>query len=65
MKAKYQVIKIEKGYIGVHNFENLKTTTKMFSILVEEAIREKEIGIDIIQAIYATENGIIICDWTI
>ena len=61
MKAKYQVIKIEKDYIGVHNFESLKPATEMFSIFVEEMEREKDT--DITQAVYVNENGIIICDW--
>ena len=63
MEAKYQVIKIEKNYIGVHNFENLKTATELFSIFVEETQIEKEADIDITQAIYITKNKTIICDW--
>ena len=60
---KYQVIKIEKNYIGVHNFESLKPAEDMFVIFEEEAIREKEMGFEITQEIYLTENGRIIVSW--
>lgn len=57
----FQVIKIEKNYIGVHNFENWKTASKLFEIFVEEAKREEEI--DITKAIYLTDNGRIDMSW--
>lgn len=63
MKEKYQVIKIEKGYIGVHNYEDLETATKMLYIFAEDAIKDEEAGRDIIEAIYLTENGRIIASY--
>ena len=60
---KYQVIKIEKNYVGVYDFENLLPAAQMFDIFVEEAKREEEL--DITQKIYLTENGRIMGSWEI
>lgn len=59
---KYQVLKIEKNYIGTFNFEDLKTTLEMFSIFMEEAKKEGE-ELDITQALYLTINGHIKVRW--
>ena len=42
---KYQVIKIEKNYVGTYNFENAEPALEMFKIFVEEAKREEELEI--------------------
>ena len=63
MKEKYQVIKIGKYYIGVHSYEDLKTTTKTLYIFTEDAIKNEEAGRDIIEAIYLTENRRVIASY--
>lgn len=60
---KYRVIKIEKNYVGVYEYENLEPASDMFVIFEEEAIREIGTGIEITQKIYLTENGKIITSW--
>ena len=60
---KYRVIKIEKNYAGVYEYENLEQASDMFVIFEEEAIREIGMGIEITQKIYLTENGKIITSW--
>ena len=58
---KYQVIKIEKNYVGTYNFEDMKPALEMLKIFIEEAELEKEL--DITQAIYLTHNGKIVACW--
>ena len=58
---KYQVIKIEKDYVGICNFEKAESALEMFKIFVEEAKREEEL--DITQKIYLTGNGKIMASW--
>ena len=58
---KYQVIKIEKNYVGAYDFENAEPAMEMFKILYEEAKREE--ALDITQEIYVTHNGKIILRW--
>ena len=58
---KYQVIKIEKNYVGTYNFEDVKPALEMFKIFIEEAEREEEL--DITQTIYLTHNGKIVACW--
>ena len=60
---KYQVIKIEKNYVGVYEYENLEPASNMFVIFEEEAIIEIQTDIEITQKIYLTDNGIIIASW--
>lgn len=59
--GKYKVIKVEKQYIGVHEFENFETAASMFNIFLDEAIREEELNIT--QAIYITYCGVITVSW--
>lgn len=58
---KYQVIKIEKNYVGIYNFENAEPALEMFKIFVEEAKREEELRIT--QKIYLTVNERIMTSW--
>lgn len=58
---KYQVIKIEKNYVGTFKFENAEPALEMFKIFVEEAKHEEEL--EITQKIYLTVNGKIITSW--
>lgn len=58
---KYQVVKIEKNHVGVFEFEDERTATKMFMILATEGEREEEL--DITQHVYLTNNGKIIVSW--
>lgn len=58
---KYQVIKIEKDYVGICNFEKAEPALEMFKIFVEEAKREEKL--DITQKIYLTGNGKIMASW--
>lgn len=60
---KYQVIKIEKNYIGTFNFEDLDTALEMYSILTKEANNEREEELNITQALYLTINGNIKVSW--
>lgn len=58
---KYQVIKIEKNYVGTYNFEDVKPALEMLKIFIEEAELEKVL--DITQEIYLTLNGKIVARW--
>lgn len=58
---KYQVIKIEKNYVGTFKFENAEPALEMFKIFVEEAKREQEPKIT--QRIFLTVDGKKIAGW--
>ena len=58
---KYQVIKIEKDYVGTYIFENAEPALEMYRIFVKEARDEGEL--EITQKIYLTDNGRIMASW--